>query len=62
MVGCGFVRRFCGVRNNQTSPGLRGIEKPNLSTTETVWVAKIREGVPCCNLFDFLLKSKVSLS
>ena len=37
MVGCGFVRRFCGVRNNQTSPGLRGIERPNLSTTETVW-------------------------
>ena len=37
MVGCRFMRKFCGVRVNQTSPGLRGIERPILSTTETVW-------------------------
>ena len=49
MVGYGFLRRFCGVRVNQTSPGLRGIDRPNLSTTETIGLTKIREGVPCCN-------------
>ena len=49
MVGYGFLKRFCGVRVNQKSPGVRGIERPNLSTTETIGLTKIREGVPCCN-------------
>ena len=53
MVGCSFVRRFCGVRNNQTSPGLRGIERPNLSTTKTAKSSYNKGGCNLCQLIRF---------
>ena len=51
MVGCGFIRRFCGLRVSQTSPGLRGIERPTLNTTETVCISENERG---CTLRQFI--------
>ena len=51
MAGCGFIRRFCGLRVNQTSPGLRGIERPTLSTTEMVCSSENKGG---CTLRQFI--------
>ena len=57
-VGNQSTKMFCELRNNQTSPGLRGMEGLIRSSTNVMCgVTSIREGVPFDSTLKFSVKS-----
>ena len=57
-VGNQSTKKFCELRNNQTSPGLRGMEGLILSSTKVMCgVTSIKEGVPFDSTLKFSVKS-----
>ena len=50
-VGNWSIKKFCELRNNQTSPGLRGIEGLILIITETVFSGYSKGG---CTLWKLV--------